>query len=343
MKPRVTIKTIAEKAGVSIGAVSQILATPDHPRFSAETKKRIMKIVKELNYRPNRFAVGLRRQQVHLIVLIVPWNCPELVDTIERTARMKNYQVMISQTPEPAEDVEIKALQSALDWQPDGIIWLPYGEAENYEDIIPQIRSWGGKIVFLHHGLSNLDDMDIVKPEGVKVIRQAIEHLFEQGYEKVVHVGVPSTFELDRIRINAVKLSAQEFGLEFDRIEIDTTNERAQFHKYLSSLGKPTGFICQGDWYAVEILELTEEISGLNCPNDVGIVSIGDFLLGNRLRICQITRPKISAVQEPFRDISEKAVELLMGRLKGTLTLSPQYIEVPERFVIRQSTLRKGE
>ncbi len=340
-RSRVTIKTIAEKAGLSCGSVSQVLANPQHPRFPPETRKKIIQVADELNYRPNRFAIGLRRQKVNLIVLVVPWNCPELVDSIETKVREVDFQLMISQTPLPIKGAEEKALMAALDWQPDGIIWMPSTADSEYKNIIQHIKAWHGKVVLLHHKLKSLPDMDVVRPEAITSVRRAVEHIASQGYRKIVYVSLPQIVQLDRIRLNTLEQTAKQYNIDFDRIKIDSNEETKQYQKYLSQITQPTAFICQGDWHAIEILEVAEQLK-LNCPDEIGIISIGDFLLGNRIRICEVARPRITAIREPFNAIAETTVRLLIDRIVEQIEVPAQNIEVAEELIIRQSTLKTG-
>ncbi len=68
---RVTIKDIANRAGVSVTTVSLVLNGKEN-RIAKETKKRVISIANELDYRPNQLAVGLITRRTNTIGLILP-------------------------------------------------------------------------------------------------------------------------------------------------------------------------------------------------------------------------------------------------------------------------------
>src|SRR6056297_465153 len=96
----VTLKTIAEKADVSITTVSRVLNNKDSIiPVADETKTRILKIAKELNYRPNINARALSTKKSYNIGLILDYLDPyfsDIVNSIEKYSRKKNYNLILS-------------------------------------------------------------------------------------------------------------------------------------------------------------------------------------------------------------------------------------------------------
>ena len=98
----VKIKDVADAAGVSTATVSRVLASKPHVR--PEVKKRVMEVVKKLNYQPNRVAQSLRSHTSKIIALIVadienPF-FQKVSRAVDDTAQELNYNVIVCNTDE---------------------------------------------------------------------------------------------------------------------------------------------------------------------------------------------------------------------------------------------------
>ena len=119
----VTMKDIAEELGISIGTVSKVLR--DHPDISPETRERVRKRMKELNYRPNLTARALVTGRTHSIGFIVP----DLVHPffgevgrgLSRVLRTKGYNLIISSSEEDQE-LERRGIEQLLARRVDALI-----------------------------------------------------------------------------------------------------------------------------------------------------------------------------------------------------------------------------
>lgn len=129
MVNRVSIKTIAEKLGVSKTTVSFVLnGKGDENNISKETQKKVFETAKKLNYKPNQIARSLISGKSNTIGLIVPdISNPFFADIgmyIELFANKKGYTVMFASTMENVEN-EKKKLDVFISRQVDGLIIAP--------------------------------------------------------------------------------------------------------------------------------------------------------------------------------------------------------------------------
>lgn len=111
---RVTINDVARAAGVSPSTVSRVLS--DHPKISPNTKQRVRKAIKELNYHPNTIARSLARNTTHTIGVILNTEADLLMRNtffiqaltgVSVYAREKGYHVMFAFNKNEDEDLAI--------------------------------------------------------------------------------------------------------------------------------------------------------------------------------------------------------------------------------------------
>ncbi|MFP4149300.1 MAG: hypothetical protein ACLFV0_07405, partial [Nitriliruptoraceae bacterium] len=99
-----------------------------------------------------------------MIGLVMPWNIPELLDTVELTTSEKNYRTMLHSTVGRDEEAEAKALHAVIDRGVDGIIWLPVNPTKAYTEVKERIRDHGIRVVYLERPLLERPDThDAVK------------------------------------------------------------------------------------------------------------------------------------------------------------------------------------
>jgi AcrR family transcriptional regulator len=118
----ITLADIARELGVSKMTVSR--AINNHPEVHTETRRRVLALVRQLNYRPNHHARALATRRSHLLGLVVPdlmhSYFAEIAKAIEAEARAVNYEVVICNTEESAA-TELREVE-ALRHRTDGLI-----------------------------------------------------------------------------------------------------------------------------------------------------------------------------------------------------------------------------
>ncbi|MCP4644340.1 MAG: LacI family transcriptional regulator [bacterium] len=340
MGSRVTLKTVAERAEVSTGAVSQVLANPDHPRFSPETRVRIVNAARELGYRPNRFARALREGRSNLISLVVPGNCPEFLDEAERLTREAGQQLMVRFTQDCDAATESEALRAVIDWQADGVIWHPAGHDGTYEDAVARLRSTGTDVVLLHRGLPEFPEADVVRHDPLAGTRALVEHLAKQGYAEVNVVHYQT--DAEDARQELIRQAAKRAGMAVHCIRAARdARATARLQKAFEDLAKSCAFVCIGDWLALEVIEVAQD-AGLLCGRDYGMVTVGDHLVGGRHRAGTLTVPKLTAVRQASGAVAGHTVRILLAKIGREYNALVKETLIPEELVVRESTPGPG-
>lgn len=311
MLESVTLKVLAKACGVSVGAVSQCLRNPENPRFSKETRQRILSKAQELNYVPNRLASSLRAGRTNFFSMVVPWNTPEMLDAAEVEAKRHGYGLTIHFTQYPDVDAERRAIQYVLGQRVDGLLWLPLDAAWGYTRTIRQIRQSGIRTVFLEAALPGLLDAGLVEVDYETSLVQALEGFRTTGCCYYIYL-TPAQGHRIRARRTAVFQSfLQENDLEGQIYKVD---DPESVRRVMEELPERCGVICDGDWAALDVIDFARE-RGLVIPEDVQLVVVGDMLIGGRFRMGELCDPPYAAIQRPSGEVARAAVRLLIDSL----------------------------
>ncbi len=314
----VRIKDVAEYCGVSAGAVSQVIRDHDHSRIPEKTRKRIMDAVESLGYRPNNLSVGLRRKRSDLLSLIIPWNNPELMDTVEQEAYRHGFRVMVNFTTHPDASREISNLDYALDWHVDGIIWLPFSNIENYpERLLNRLQNSNVKIVFLQRRLPELPGI-LVGTDYRQGIKKLTAHIAPR-YRKIIYLTGGSPFETKNQRKNYLMEELKNYDVKYEAVTLET--EANGYAEAIAPLLKkrqpyPIALVCDIDWIGLDALNIARQLN-LTVPDQVGIVTIGDHLIGGIHRVSDLTYPRLSALRVDYHQQGVRAVQNIVKMINN--------------------------
>jgi LacI family transcriptional regulator len=151
---RVNIKQVAEAAKVSTATVSHVI---NETRYVSDaTRERVLKAMKELNYRPSSIARSLRRQKTNIIGLIMPvmvfsyfdYYFMQVAHGIYETFKKFGYTVFLGSSNNNIID-EIEQIKIFNAQRLDGLIILPIGGEDKY---LRRILSENYPVVFIDRG-----------------------------------------------------------------------------------------------------------------------------------------------------------------------------------------------
>jgi LacI family transcriptional regulator len=191
----ITIKDIAEKAGVSYATVSRALN--NRSDVSEETRMRIIELANSMGYQPNAIARSLVKRKSEIIALIVPdVSNPFFADitmAVHTAAEKAGYTTMVCNTGwDPVKEQE--KLRIMVEQRVDGIILKPTAflrpgalEALN----VPVVLFW--------HAME--DDLSYIEVDHEAGSRLAVRHLVERGYKRIAFVGGQETSLSNQIRL----------------------------------------------------------------------------------------------------------------------------------------------
>lgn len=183
---RVTIKQIAEEAGVSKQTVSRVLN--NRPDVAPETRKRVQAIIEREKYSPSKVARALSRGRTFTLGIAssgLSQTGPSLVLTgIEAQAGALGYSLSLSIVYGRERSHISTILSNMLAQQVDGIIWSPMPKAdENHDRIRQELASLSVPVVVI--GADSHPDLTVVTVDDHLGGKFATEHLIENGYKSI--------------------------------------------------------------------------------------------------------------------------------------------------------------
>lgn len=331
-----TLKDIAEMAGVSVASVSNVINGNFH-KVSDETRRKIEKIIEDTNYKPNIMARSLAKQESRIISLVIPYIGPGetfqtnpyysyLIAEIERYLRSRDYYLMI-RCVGLCKDI-LPVLSS---WKVDGAIFTGASREE-----IKEIRErLGCPMVFLD---TYCDEKGVVNV-GIHDYRGgylAARHLLRLGHRSIAFVAPPFGSEgVIYERFRGFNDACVEYGVTIEKEDIfeantDEFTSAAAGQDIAFSKKKYTAVAAMSDVTACGIIEGLHQC-GLNVPDDFSVIGF------DNLPMSAYYLPKLSTVAQ---DISQKAAIaaehlLKMIENKKPLTLTER---LPVELVEREST-----
>ena len=338
---------IALHAQVSPAAVSMVLRDPEHPQFPPETRDRIIRIARELNYVPNRTASNLRRGRSHAISLISAYNITELQDAVAEGLAPGDFGLMLHFSREGNHASLAKAVRTVLSEQPAGLIWLPaWGSEATFDraelrDARSRVRDLGCPVVWLMNEPAWREQSDFVWCDDRVGIDTAVEHLVDGGYEHLVFLsqGRP---DLPRAwRWSSFEQAAAARCVESRYVEcrVHATPDDEIVHNLVRSCPPDTAIFCEGDWSAVPVVEAAHRF-GRRIPDDLGVMTYGDSRIGSGFSVGQVLQPHVTAIRRPFDAIGGLAVERLVARVEGRYRGRHRQDRLATKLIVRASTRR---
>jgi LacI family transcriptional regulator len=312
---RISIEDVAERAGVSITTVSRVINNNSHP-VSEKTKKKVMKAIQELDYRPDISAQGLRQSFNNVIGLITrDISDPYFGEMARGVTETANKYGVLSFVCNTGRDPENEIQYHELLWQHRvrGIILGGGGlNLDTYkaklQEQINRYNKNGHRIVSLApQGL----DMDYVMIDNRGVGEMITDYLIERGHTSIAFVTGPENVYTSLERLAGYELSFKKHNLPNDDLMIAYSDNSWKggyeaVNILLNRSVKFTGLCCGNDNIAVGALRALKE-RGLSIPEDVSVISIGD------LPNASYVGPPLTTVKVPLYDMGAKAVDIIMS------------------------------
>jgi DNA-binding LacI/PurR family transcriptional regulator len=274
-----TIIDIARTLGVSNSTVSRALH--GHPDISPETRQQVLDMATQLDYQPNQLAYSLVKSLTNTIGIIVPEFFtpffPNVIVGVQEVLSRAGYHLIIMQSSESYE-TEVGNTKAMLANRVDGIIASLSLETNNY-DHFEVYEKRGIPVVYFNRVCHELAGPKVVVNDYIGAYK-AVEHLIQNGYQRIAHLGGPPNLVISQERLRGYKAALQKYGFDV-RPELiihgDLTQHKARIYgQYLLDMDNPPDAIfAVNDPTAIEIL-LLAKAKGLLVPEDLGVVGFSD-------------------------------------------------------------------
>lgn len=326
---------IAHKAGVSQATVSRALR--DSPLVNPDTRERIQRIAREMNYQVDRRAAGLRSQQTNTLALLIFEDSTtddsqinpfflSLLGNITRAAARRDYDVLVS------------FQQLSKDWhyeyevsnRADGIILLGYGDYISFTDKLAKLLEEDAHFVIWGASAPKGHTVACDNFEGGRI---ATRHLLDCGRRNIAFLGgtgesSPEMKERFEGYCEALKAAGIEpaAALQFDAESRETAGIEAT-RQLLESGQACDAIFAASDLIAVGAIRCLHK-AGVKVPDEVAVVGFDDIPAASYLS------PALTTVRQDTKEAAEVLVSKILRLINGEAVQSRR---IPPSLVVRGS------
>ena len=341
--PRVTMKTIAERAGVSRSTVSFVVNGRDKElKISGDTRRRVLDAVREFNYRPDAAARTLQGQKTRTIGVL--WSLSgynPIVGMVNRLALMADAHGYVSFLIDHLNDPKktAAALEDLASRRVDSIVMDADRRLLTDRPILELLRSFTAVVVISNTPVDV--PFDLVVHRRRPLYEQAARHLLQTGRRRLA-IAMPDLANHD-LKIDAVRKVLAEAGRNPSRLVeirfhvdfpgVDPLAGQERLVETLESrFPKEIPFdalMCASDEDAAYCVQWFRS-KGLAVPGDVAVIGANNTLLG------RILQPQLATGLRHNKGVSRAIERFLFNRLENR-SLAPQRTVIDMEFVCRES------
>ena len=334
-RPRVTLKTIAERLGVSTSAVSRVLNGHARKyRISRKTEEAVLRVARELDFSPDQLARGLRLNSSATIGLVVPdISNPFFAGTarvVENEARARGYSVVLCDTQD-STDIEVESLALLLSRKVEGLVVLPVGQSSDH---LRRFESGPMPVVIVDRSFADLKLPRVVSDNRAGSAR-AVEYLLRHGHRTIACIqGLSCTGPNDdRVRAWRETLAAHGIAPVSSLLAGDAFSEESGYRatkRLLSARPDVTAIWALSSVIVLGVYRALQEV-GAHIPDDVSVVSFDDPPWASFL-----STPLTTVAQQNDR-MGREAVRMLFERIGATRRMKPERLTLPTKLIERRS------
>ena len=311
----ITIKDVAEAAGVSKTTVSFYL-NGKFEYMSIETKEKIKKIIKELNYKPSSTAQGLKSKKSKLIGMIVsditnPFTSL-LVKGVNDKCIEEGYQLIVVNTNNITDKQE-EYINSLIQRQVDGLIINSLGDNI---DMLEKIKEKGMKVVLADKSLEK-NIFDSVTTNNEEMTIKAINMLFEEGFQEIAFFTQQIKANTAKLnRFNGFKKVIQNHNKKPENYLYQFTDQEDMDKKvsefYASNKDKKKVVFAANGITMLQFVQSTLKLK-LSIPEDIALCGFDDLGWNS------IVGKGITTISQPAYEVGNKSAEILIDRITERL------------------------
>ena len=328
----VTIKDVAQRAGVSSATVSLVLNNVADSRVSAATAERVRAAASELAYAPNLVARGLRRRRTNTIAVLsdeiatTPF-ASRMIGAIQDVAMRNGLLVFMVNTAGDPE-TERSAVAAFNQQQVDGFVY-----ACLYHRVVDLPPGLGSNVVVLD-GRTRRPRFPAVVPDDRGGAQAAVTELLAHGHRRIGFVNDYSATVAADLRLKGYRDALREHGVRFDKRAVRNAEPglepSAEAAVRLHEDAGVTALFCFNDRVAIGAYHGLRR-HGLAVPRDVSVVGFDDQEF-----VADYADPPLTTVALPHYAMGQWAAEELIERINGG-TDQPRVCEMPCELVRRGS------
>ncbi|MCR2822558.1 LacI family DNA-binding transcriptional regulator [Lederbergia panacisoli] len=331
---KVTISDVAKKAQVSKTTVSRIL-NGNFAHATLETKNRVLQAIRDLDYRPNALAKGLKLMRTNVIGVILSnlknpfWT--NVLEGVEDASHRMGYHLMICNTNEDQEK-EAEYIKEFQRRQVDGIIINPTVlNDELYNQMINEMP-----VVVINRRISNQNAINVVV-DNVKGADLAIRHLIESGSKRIAVFMFNNEYVspwMDRLKgYQSAMLLHGYTSKDFRILKLDQKSRELNeiIKKYIREHPDVDSIFSTNNMITLVLLDAIREL-GLSIPKDLAVVSYDETIWAKYLD------PPLTTIKQPGYEMGRIATVNLIQTINGKQNPNSKSIILQPELIVRTSS-----
>ena len=330
-KPKhMTMIDVAKAANVSHQTVSRVIN--DHPRVASETRERVLKVIRELNYRPSRVARSLAAKQTRTLALVAYdmsyYGPTQMVINIEKAARSAGYDMFFANIdPEAVSDI-VSIANLIAERSVDGALLIAPVMDIQYSRMIDQLTNIPVLQIDIAQGADS-PSVVIDQRLGGYIIAK---HLIELGHREICEITGPMNWHGAIARHLGFQQALDEHGLHpAGSVEGDwTATSGYEMTRQLLQKAHFTAIASANDQMALGSMNRLRQ-HNLRVPHDVSVCGFDD------IPEAQFFDPPLTTIRQDFAALGRIGLEYLIEMIEHRDVYSGQRIIDPV-LVVRESS-----
>jgi DNA-binding LacI/PurR family transcriptional regulator len=326
-----SIRDVARLAGVSHQTVSRVLNK--HPSIRESTRARVLQVMEDLQYRPNRAARALSRGRSRTIGILsaqsLDYGPASSIAAIQDAARSSGYYVQtVNLTASDRDSIQVAIRQLMLQ------------AVEGIVVIAPQVRVFDVleelaiSVPFVSLQSTENSVQHATSLDQVEGARMAARHLIHLGHRRIHHLAGPQDWIEAEARMHGFLLEMGDMDIPVTAPILGDWTADFGYHAGRELFGRHdfTAVFSSNDQMALGLMHAARD-AGLDLPRDVSIVGFDDIPEAAHFW------PPLTTVRQDFGALGRRSISLLLSRLPGNEPMTVTEPIVP-RLIVRGSTAR---
>ena len=339
-KKRITMKDVAQAAGVSTQTVSRVINNTSY--VSVDTRQRVERVIDDLGYLPSTLARSLSQQRSYTLGVVLfglkHVGPSRTLNGIAYAAEKLNYMLLMKELDEHYSVENVKSvIDSLLSRQVDGIIWAAPEIGESHAWLRKHFESIPVPIIFL--AMEPREGIPSVTTDNYAGSLLAVQHLLDIGRKQIAHLSGPMFWWEATERKRGWRETLLKTGFEASETYCaegtwsPVSGEKA-FQQLLESYPEMDSIFVANDQMALSVLREANRL-GIKVPEELAIVGFDNIPESEHFY------PSLTTISQDLQLVGETAVKVIVEMIQArqeNIPIIPQSTFVTPTLIVREST-----
>ncbi|MEO9969846.1 MAG: LacI family DNA-binding transcriptional regulator [Hyphomonadaceae bacterium] len=333
----VTLRDVAERAGVHLSTVSRVLNPAQRKMVSDDVSERIREIARDMGYRANPFGYGLRTQKSNTIGVVIPDVTnpvfPPIIRGMEHAFRESGYTAILADSNESV-DKERDIVEGMRARQVEGLV---LASAHRADKIVEAAIDQGLPVVLINRTTDDSRALSVTNDD-YQGAMEAVDHLVGLGHRNIAHLAGPQYLSTGYNRRAGYLAALKRHNIKPNKKLIATCDafgieDGVKGFEKLFSRGEPFSAIFAGNDALALGCYKTMKKHKLSCPKDISMIGYNDMPL------MDLVQPALTTIRIDLYEMGSRAAHALMKLIADEGDVLKPTVLTPE-LIVRGSTKR---